>query len=67
MLRGWADVRLAATEPGGTDVVWREEIVPRPEALGRLAAPATDRVTSRLFAHALDGMLAAAATRTTAS
>jgi hypothetical protein len=47
-------------------VVWREEIVPRPEALGRLAARATDRVTSRLFADALDGMLAAAATRTTA-
>jgi len=67
VLRGWADVRLEATEPGGTDVVWREEIVPRPEVLGRLAAPATDRVTSRLFARALDGMLAAAATRTTIS
>ncbi len=38
----------------GTDVVWREEIVPRPEPLGRLAAPATDRVTERLFADALD-------------
>jgi uncharacterized protein YndB with AHSA1/START domain len=66
VLRGWADVRLEATASGGTDVVWREEIVPRPEALGRLAARATDRVTSRLFADALDGMLAAAATRTTA-
>ena len=31
VLRGWADVRLAATDAGGTDVVWREEIVPRPE------------------------------------
>ena len=67
VLRGWADVRLETTASGGTDVVWREEIVPRPEALGRLAAPAADRVTARLFADALDGMLAAAATRTTAS
>ena len=67
VLRGWADVRLAATDAGGTDVVWREEIVPRPETLGRLAAPAADRVTARLFADALDGMLEAAATRATSS
>ena len=67
VLRGWADVRLAADDAGGTQVVWREEIVPRPEPLGRLAAPATDRVTARLFAQALDGMLEAAATRTTSS
>ena len=65
VLRGWAEVRLVATDAGGTDVVWREEIVPRPETLGRLAAPAADRVTARLFADALDGMLAAAATRAT--
>ena len=67
VLRGWADVRLAATDAGGTDVVWREEIVPRPETLGRLAAPAADRVTARLFADALDGMLEAAVTRATSS
>ena len=67
VLRGWADVRLAATDAGGTDVVWREEIVPRPETLGRLVAPAADRVTARLFADALDGMLEAAATRATSS
>jgi uncharacterized protein YndB with AHSA1/START domain len=67
VLRGWADVRLAATDAGGTDVVWREEIVPRPETLGRLIAPAADRVTARLFADALDGMLEAAATRATSS
>ena len=67
VLRGWADVRMSATVGGGTDVSWREEIVPRPEPLGRLAAPATDRVTARLFAQALDGMLEAAATRTTSS
>ncbi|HEU4997430.1 MAG TPA: SRPBCC family protein [Lapillicoccus sp.] len=65
VLAGWADVRLTATDAGGTEVLWREEIVPRPEPLGRLAAPATDRVTTRLFAAALDRMLEAAATRTT--
>lgn len=65
VLAGWADVRMNASEAGGTEVVWREEIVPRPLALGRLAAPASDRVTSRLFADALDRMLDAAATRTT--
>ena len=48
-------------------MVWREEIVPRPEPLGRLAAPAADRVTARLFAHALDRMLEAAAARSTAT
>lgn len=66
VLRGWADVRMSATDDG-TDVVWREEIVPRPEPLGRLASPVTARVTERLFADALDGMLQAAATRTTPS
>jgi uncharacterized protein YndB with AHSA1/START domain len=65
VLAGWADVRLTATDAGGTEVVWREEIVPRPEPLGRLAAPAADRVTARLFDRALDRMLDAAATRTT--
>ena len=34
VLRGFADVTLTATDTGGTDVVWREEIVPRPETLG---------------------------------
>ena len=67
VLAGWADVRLTATTTGGTEVIWREEIVPKPEPLGRLTAPATDRVTTRLFAAALDRMLEAASTRTTTS
>ena len=67
VLRGWADVHLASTGAGGTDVAWREEIVPRPETIGRLVAPVADRVTARLFADALDGMLAAAETRATSS
>ena len=73
VLAGWADVRLARTGgpsgtdgtdgPSGTDVVWREEIVPRPEPLGRLLAPVTDGLTARLFARTLDAMLDAAAVR----
>ena len=63
LLAGWADVRLASTGTGGTDVVWREEIVPRPEMLGRLLAPVTDGLTARLFARTLDAMLDAAAVR----
>lgn len=63
VLAGWADVRLAGTGAGGTDVVWREEIVPRPEPLGRLLAPVTDGLTARLFARTLDAMLDAAAER----
>lgn len=66
VLRGFADVALTATD-GGTEVVWREQIVPRPETLGRLAAPVSDRVTARLFADALDRMLESAASRTTST
>lgn len=60
VLAGWADVTVEPTEAGGSVVTWREEIVPKPEALGRLIARATDPVTHRLFATALDRMLAAA-------
>ena len=67
VLGGWAAVELTSTDTGGTEVVWREEIVPRPEPLGRLAAPASDRVTARLFAQALDRMLEAAAARSTST
>ena len=67
VLCGWAAVELTATDTGGTEVVWREEIVPRPEPLGRLAAPASNRVTARLFARALDRMLEAAAARSTST
>lgn len=60
VLRGWADVTV---EPVAslTRVTWREEIVPRPELVGRMVARVTDPVTHRLFAAALDKMLVAAA------
>ena len=67
VLRGFADVALTATDTGGTEVVWREQIVPRPETLGRLVAPVSDPVTAKLFADALDRMLESAATRTTST
>ncbi len=75
VLRGWADVTVEpvarpgrasdGSSDGGstslTRVTWREEIVPRPELVGRMVAPVTDPVTHRLFAAALDKMLVAAA------
>ncbi len=67
VLRGWADVTVKPlTGSGGgstslTRVIWREEIVPRPQLVGRMLAPLTDPVTHRLFAAALDKMLVAAA------
>ena len=61
LLAGWADVVLTPRSDGGTNVVWREEIVLRPGPLGRLAAPLVDRVVARLFGAALGRMLAAAA------
>ena len=67
VLCGWAAVELTATDTGGTEVVWREEIVPRPEPLGRLVAPVSERITARLFAEALDRMLEAAAARTSST
>ena len=67
VLRGFADVALTATDTGATEVVWREQILPRPEILGRLAAPVSDRATARLFGDALDRMLESAASRTTST
>jgi uncharacterized protein YndB with AHSA1/START domain len=61
VLRGWAHVLLESTATDGTDVLWREEIVPRPEVLGRRLALISDPLTQRLFAAALDGMLEDAA------
>ncbi len=59
LLRGWADITLRQRADGGTEVTWAEEIILRPETLGRRVAPLVDPVVARLFARALDQMLAA--------
>ncbi|MEO7060804.1 MAG: hypothetical protein ABI083_13880 [Lapillicoccus sp.] len=60
LLAGWAEVVAVARDDGRTDLTWTEEIVPRPEPIGRLLQPLSDPVTSRLFARAVAGMAAAA-------
>lgn len=64
LLRGWADIIVGPSADGRTEVVWQEEIVVRPETLGRRLARVVDPVVSRLFARALDKMLEAAASGT---
>lgn len=59
VLAGWARVGLAPAAQG-TLVRWREEIVPRPAALGRLAGPLLDPGNAALFRRALRRMAAEA-------
>ena len=56
VLAGWAQVGAVTRADGLTDLTWTEEIIPRPEFLGRLLAPLADPVTSRLFGRAVAGM-----------
>jgi hypothetical protein len=60
VLDGWAHVHLTV-EAGQTRVVWREQIVLRPAAVGRLVGPLTDRGNRVMFGRALDKMAARAA------
>ena len=60
VLAGWAEVTLEPRDDGRTQLTWTEEIVPRPEPLGRLLVPIADPVTARLFARAVDAMAQAA-------
>ncbi|HYO86382.1 MAG TPA: SRPBCC family protein [Dermatophilaceae bacterium] len=61
LLAGWARVRVAPGPRSGTSSIeWTEEIVVRPERLGRLLARVTDPVNRRLFARALGLMIAEA-------
>lgn len=62
LLAGWAEVAAVTRADGRTDLTWTEEIVPRPEAVGRLLVPLSDPVTTRLFGRAVDGMGRAAET-----
>ena len=59
VLGGWAEVTLSEPQQGWTQVVWREEIVPHPHALGRLARPLVDAAVKAMFSRALNSMLAA--------
>ena len=43
-----------------TRLTWREEIVPHPHAIGRLAAPLTDRAVRSIFTRAVAEMAARA-------
>ena len=61
LLAGWAEVRVLPLAGGGqTALLWRENIVVRPVALGRLLAPLTDRFNAVLFARVVDAMAAEA-------
>ncbi len=61
VLAGWAEVEVARGRDGeGSTVRWQEEIVPRPQPVGRLVAPLTGRVTAAMFGSALDAMVARA-------
>lgn len=61
VLGGWARVEVApGPGVGHSTVTWTEEIWVRPGWLGRRLAPVSDPVNRRLFARALDLMVAAA-------
>ena len=59
-LGGWATIRLEALDGTRTRLTWREEIVPHPHAIGRLAAPLTDRAVRSIFTRAVAEMAARA-------
>lgn len=59
-LGGWAEVRLVALGSSSTRLIWNEEIVVHPHALGRLSAPLTDRAVRAIFTRAVAEMAARA-------
>ena len=61
LLAGWAEVRVLPIAGGEqTRLLWRENIVIRPVALGRLLAPVTDRFNKALFTRVVEAMVAEA-------
>jgi carbon monoxide dehydrogenase subunit G len=56
VLDGWAEVRVDDDGPHSR-LSWREEIVPRPAALGRWVTPVLDPANRRLFGRSLDRMV----------
>jgi uncharacterized protein YndB with AHSA1/START domain len=63
LLAGWADVVLVADAGRPTHVVWREEIILRPQAMGQRVAAVVDPVVARLFGGVVDRMLSVAQAR----
>lgn len=59
-LGGWAEVSLQTVDATTTRLSWREEIVPHPHAVGRLAAPLTDRAVRAIFTRAVTDLAARA-------
>ena len=59
-LGGWATIRLEALDGTRTRLTWREEIILHPHAIGRLAAPLTDRAVRSIFTRAVAEMAARA-------
>ncbi|MEO8518779.1 MAG: SRPBCC family protein [Dermatophilaceae bacterium] len=61
LLAGWAEVSVLPLEGGRhTRLLWRENIVIRPVAVGRLLGPLTDRLNKALFSRVVDAMVAEA-------
>jgi uncharacterized protein YndB with AHSA1/START domain len=61
LLAGWAEVSVLPIAGGEqTRLLWRENIVIRPVALGRLLAPVADRFNKTLFTRVVDAMAAEA-------
>ena len=58
VLAGWAVVTVEPAGPDCSTLRWREEIVPRPVALGRRLAPLADRATRWIFVRTVDGVVA---------
>jgi uncharacterized protein YndB with AHSA1/START domain len=57
LLAGWAEVSVLPIAGGeATRLLWRENIVIRPNFLGRFLAPLSDRVNQALFAKVIDAM-----------
>ena len=57
ILAGWADITLTETAGGGTEVTWREEVLPAHRGLARMTRPAFDAAGSLVFGRALRRIL----------
>jgi carbon monoxide dehydrogenase subunit G len=56
LLGGYADVRVDPTGAATSLVTWTEEILLRPQALGRRLSPIVDPATQLLFGRTVDAL-----------